>query len=120
VRVVLVLVSLSRVNIGRKDTTAFEVRQERESGDYPHLLHLPSQGKKQNISHEFHKFSRLGFKNPCELEKSIRIGKIHRGLKELAELPDEPICDPAIRKPGSRRKRCDEQHKDIDTQFWMC
>jgi hypothetical protein len=27
------------------------------------------QGRKQNLSREFHEFSRIGFKNPCELAK---------------------------------------------------
>jgi transposase len=42
---------------------------------------------------------------------------IYRGLKELAELPDEPKYDPAIRKPGGGRKGYAEQHPDIDAQF---
>lgn len=43
--------------------------------------------------------------------------KVYRGLKELAELPDKPEYDPAIRKPGGGRKRYDELYKDIDAQF---
>lgn len=42
---------------------------------------------------------------------------IYRGLKELAELPDEPKYDPAIRKPGGGRKGYSEQHPQIDAQF---
>jgi transposase len=42
---------------------------------------------------------------------------IYRGLKELAELPDEPQYDPAIRKPGGGRKGYEEQHPQIDAQF---
>jgi transposase len=43
--------------------------------------------------------------------------KVHRGLKDLAALPDEPKYDPAIRKSGGGRKRYDEQHKNINAQF---
>ncbi|MCG2786954.1 MAG: ISAzo13 family transposase [Anaerolineae bacterium] len=42
---------------------------------------------------------------------------IYRGLKDLAELPDEPKYDPAIRKPGGGRKGYEEQHPQIDAQF---
>jgi DNA invertase Pin-like site-specific DNA recombinase len=45
---------------------------------------------------------------------------IYRGLKELAELPDAPKYDPAIRKPGGGRKGYSEQHPQIDANFWMC
>lgn len=42
---------------------------------------------------------------------------VHNGLAELAELPEEPEYDAAIRKSGGGRKRYDEQHLDIDAQF---
>jgi len=42
---------------------------------------------------------------------------VHNGLVELAELPDEPEYDAAIRKSGGGRKRYDEQHPDIDARF---
>jgi hypothetical protein len=42
---------------------------------------------------------------------------VHNGLAELAELPDEPEYDAAIRKSGGGRKRYEEQHLDIDAQF---
>lgn len=43
--------------------------------------------------------------------------KVHRGMKEMAELPNEPKYDPAIRRPGGGRKGYEEHHKDIDAQF---
>jgi len=42
---------------------------------------------------------------------------VHNGLAELAELPDEPEYDAAIRKSGGGRKRYDHHHLDIDAQF---
>lgn len=42
---------------------------------------------------------------------------VHNGLVELAELPDEPEYDAAIRKSGGGRKRYDQHHLDIDAQF---
>ena len=42
---------------------------------------------------------------------------VHKGLEELARLPDEPAYDAAIRKPGGGRKRYDEHHPNIDEQF---
>ena len=43
--------------------------------------------------------------------------KVHRGLEELAKLPNAPQYDPAIRKSGGGRKRYDERHQNIDAQF---
>lgn len=42
---------------------------------------------------------------------------VHNGLVELAELPDEPEYEAAIRKTGGGRKRYDERHPNIDAQF---
>ena len=42
---------------------------------------------------------------------------VHNGIAELAELPDEPEYDAAIRKSGGGRKRYDHHHLDIDAQF---
>jgi len=42
---------------------------------------------------------------------------VHNGLLELAELPDEPEYEAAIRKSGGGRKRYDERYCDIDAQF---
>jgi len=42
---------------------------------------------------------------------------VHNGLVELAELPDEPEYEAAIRKTGGGLKRYDEQHPNIDAQF---
>ena len=42
---------------------------------------------------------------------------VHNGLVELAELPDEPEYEAAIRKIGGGRKRYDERHQNIDAQF---
>jgi hypothetical protein len=36
---------------------------------------------------------------------------VHNGLAELAELPDEPEYEVAIRKPGGGRKRYDHHHQ---------
>lgn len=35
---------------------------------------------------------------------------VHNGLEELAQLPDEPEYDAAIRKSGGGRNRYDEHH----------
>lgn len=42
---------------------------------------------------------------------------VHNGLVELAELPEAPEYDAAIRKLGGGRKRYDETHPEIDAQF---
>jgi hypothetical protein len=42
---------------------------------------------------------------------------VHRGLDELAQLPEEPEYEPAVRQAGGGRKRYTQQHGDIDEQF---
>lgn len=42
---------------------------------------------------------------------------VHSGIAELAQLPDEPEKEAAIRKPGGGRKGYDEHHPNIDEQF---
>jgi transposase len=42
---------------------------------------------------------------------------VHNGLEELAQLPEEPEYDAAIRKSGGGRKRYDIHHPKIDEQF---
>jgi len=45
-------------------------------------------------------------------EKTVR-----RGMSELAQMPENPEYEAAIRKPGGGRKRYDENHANIDEQF---
>lgn len=42
---------------------------------------------------------------------------VHKGIEELAQLPDEPEYDASVRKSGGGRKRYDEHHPNIDEQF---
>jgi transposase len=42
---------------------------------------------------------------------------VSRGLEELVELPEQPLAEPLLRKPGGGRKRYDEIHPDIDQHF---
>jgi transposase len=42
---------------------------------------------------------------------------VHSGITELAQLPDEPEKEAAIRKPGGGRKGYHEHHPNIDEQF---
>jgi len=42
---------------------------------------------------------------------------VHRGLDELAQLPEAPAYEPAVRQAGGGRKPYMEQHGDIDAQF---
>lgn len=42
---------------------------------------------------------------------------VHNGLEELAQLPDDPEYDAAIRKSGGGRKGYGEHHLNIDAQF---
>lgn len=42
---------------------------------------------------------------------------VHNGIEELAQLPDEPKYESAIRKPGGGRKCYDEHYPNIDEQF---
>jgi len=45
-------------------------------------------------------------------EKTVR-----KGMSELAQMPENPEYEAAIRKPGGGRKRYDENHANIDEQF---
>jgi len=42
---------------------------------------------------------------------------VHKGIGELAQLPDEGEYDASVRKSGGGRKRYDEHHPNIDEQF---
>lgn len=42
---------------------------------------------------------------------------VSRGLEDLAELPEQPEYEAALRKPGGGRNGYDENYPDIDAQF---
>ena len=42
---------------------------------------------------------------------------VHNGIMELAELPDEPQYEAAVRQTGGGRKRYDERYPNIDADF---
>jgi hypothetical protein len=62
---------------------------------------------------------KLGLGGQSHIARILGCGekKIHRGLKELAELPDEPKYDSAIRKAGGGRNRYEEQHPNCFLTF---
>lgn len=62
---------------------------------------------------------KLGFGGQSYIAKVLGCSEktVSRGLDELAQLPEEPEYELAIRQAGGGRKRYDERHENIDEQF---
>ena len=59
---------------------------------------------------------KLGFGGQSYIAKVLGCSEktVSRGLDELAQLPEDPEYEPAIRQAGGGRKRYDERHENID------